>query len=289
MRFPFLPPGLKPAVMAAVPERYRSEYDLWLTKLVAMHFMTTVSELGFNEPGGLGSTGFHEGQEDINFRKARLPDLRWFANFCTEISHTYLGLAPELEFTFLGLDQEDEAAADALDQNRLESGRMTLNECRAKLGLPPYEFDEADMPMEMTARGVVFLEGSAKAAPAGVLIEPASEKPGDDTGGSGATSPTQRRPIKSGGGSSTAAKALSEGDAAMEVLAFRRWAAKPRRFNGGNGVNVRPFNFEHLTPELAKQLGVSELLDNPLADFSKAGGAAPKALTSSSSPYTPRP
>jgi hypothetical protein len=271
LRFPFLPPGLEPAQMTPVPERYRSEYDLWLTKLVAMHFMTTVSELGFNEAGGLGSTGFHEGMEDINFRKARLPDLRWFADFCTEISHTYLHLAPELEFTFLGLDQEDEAAADLLDQNRLVSARMTLNECRAKLGLPPYDFAEADMPMMQTARGVVFLKDASKTAPAGVLIEPASEQEGADEGGkSGATSPTQRRPIKSGGGSSQAAKALSEGNAALEVLAYRRWV-------GRHPDSPRPFNFEHLTPELAKQLGVSDLLDSPMAVF-KAGGAAPKEL-----------
>lgn len=287
LRFPFLPPGLEPAQAAQVAERYKSEYDLWLTKLVSMHFNTTVSELGFNESGGLGSTGFHEGMEDINFRKARLPDLRWFATFCTEISKAYLNMPAELEFTFMGLDQEDEAAADLLDDNRLRSGRMTLNETRARIDLPPYDFPEADMPMEMTQRGVVFLKDASKQAPAGVIIEPASEEPKIPAPANASGAPGEAGNNKV---PANTAKALIEGAAAMEVLAYRKWAVK-------HPDPARPFYFENLTPDLAKQLGVSGLLDDPHADFSKAGGAAPKAsssgpaglVTSSSSPYTERP
>lgn len=263
MRFPFLPPGLRPASMTQVPERYKADYDLHLVKLVAMHYGTTISELGFTETGGLGSAGFHEGQEDINWRRGRLPDLRWFADFCTTISRTHLGLPAELEFTFLGLDQEDEAAADALDQNRLESGRMTLNETRAKLGLPAYDFAEADMPMEMTARGVVFLQGASQTAPNGVLIEPASEPnsvmpPGGIGHPVGGSSPTARRPIGPGGGGVS-----KEAAAAAELLSFRRWAAK-------RPDPARPFRFEHLDAGLAARLGVTDLLDDErcqLADF----------------------
>jgi hypothetical protein len=284
MRFGMLPPGLKAAMMAQPGERYRPDYDLHLVKLLAMHYQVTATELGFTDTGGLGSTGYHEGQEDIGFRKSRLPDLRWFGGLITEISKTYLNMPKELEFYFLGLDSEDEAAADALDQNRVASGRMTLNESRARQGLPAYDFDEADMPQLQTARGIVFIEDASKTAPAGVMIEPASESNQieGDLSSAQVKSPTQRRPIQSGGGKT--AKSLD--DLAIEEMAkFIRWDHE-------HPGAARPFRCEHLTKELAVEFGLNGYDDR--IEFAKAGGAAPKApgqggsLTSSWSPYTHR-
>lgn len=280
MRANFLPPGLRAAAMQTVGERYRPDYDLHLVKLVAMHYLVTITELGFTESGGLGSTGYHEGQEDIQFRKARMPDLKWFGTLCTQLQKSYLNAPDVLEFAFLGLDAEDEAAADLIDHQRLADGRQTMNELRIKIGQPPLSFKEADMPMLQTARGVVFLEGASEQAPSGVLIEPASE-PNDvgDPGQGGGTSPTQRRPIKSGGGGSP--KVTKE--ALQEIAAYARWNTKPQS---------RPFQFEHLTEDQAAESGLT--FDH--AEFAKAGGAAPKAssglagsLTSNWSPYSGQP
>ncbi len=289
MRFPFLPPGLKAAAMAHPGERYRPDYDLHLVKLVAMHFQCTITELGFTEQGGLGSTGYHEGQEDINFRKGRLPDLRWFGNLITAISRTYLKLPPELEFAFLGLDQEDEAAADQIDQNRVASGRMTLNQANAKLGLPPYGFKEADMPMLQTARGVVFFDGASEMAPGGVLIEPASESNEIEGAMSGARvkkpgtaqSPTERRPIASAGGK--ASKDATYGDKWAEVDKCRKWLAK--------GGHTRKFQFDLIDLDDAGHF-CADLIIEDQVEFAKAGGSGPKASgpdgssTLSWSPYT---
>ena len=267
MRVRFLPPGLKPSTLAHPGERYRPDYDLHLVKLVAMHFGTTASELGFNDSGGLGSTGYHEGQEDINFRKGRLPDLRWFADLITEISRTHLKMPPELEFTFLGLDEEDEAAADAIDQNRVASGRMTLNQAVARIGLPALNFKEADMPMVQTARGVVFLEGSSEIATTGVMIYPASESneiEGGISSSQGKTSPTQRRPIASAGG-----KPATQ-DVVDEITAFKRWSER-------SALHDRVFTFEHLTEDLAKDLAPDLfLVGNSRVQLAKASDAAPK-------------
>jgi hypothetical protein len=254
--------------MPQVGERYRPDYDLHLVKLVAMHYGVTITELGFTETGGLGSTGYHEGQEDIQFRKGRLPDLKWYGALCTQISRTHLHMPDVLEFSFLGLDDDDEAAADAIDHQRLADGRITLNEARLKIGQPALEFDEANMPMLETARGVVFLEGASEAVPAGTLIEPASEN--NTMQGPGVSpqaapvSPTQRRPISSGGG--TASK-----EALDEFRAYLRWLAKP-------GKHDRKFHFEHLTEDVAKSLGD---WNYDLAEFAKAGGSGPKASSSS--------
>jgi hypothetical protein len=275
----FLPPGLKPVQLQNFGEKYTANYDLHLIKLVAMHFNTTATELGFPETGGLGSQGFHEGQEDINFRRGRIPDLKWFADLCTEISLTYLRMHPDLEFYFLGLDSEDEAATDLLEQNRVASGRQTINEARARLGLNGFSFKEADMPMLQTARGVVFLDGASDMAPAGVLIEPASEInqiSGPDEGAKAKpTSPTQRRPLSSASAGGRASKdelehAVARADAEKEFKRYSKWLL--------SGAHKRAFKAEFITKELAEELGYEEDdFDPDLFEFAKASGAGPKA------------
>ncbi|TVZ01262.1 hypothetical protein EAS64_33835 [Trebonia kvetii] len=241
-RSPLLPYGVEPANSPAIPERYKADYDLFLIKLQAMHFGVTMPELGFSEPGGLGSAGYHEGQEDIQFRKD-LTSVRWLNSFVTGISRTHLNMSDAVEFSFLGLDEEDETAADQIDHNRLADGRATINENRVKIGLPPFDFKEADMPMLQTARGVVFLNGAAEAAPPGVLIEPAELNgeitPGTADGVGSAKvqgSPKPARPVK---------KAPSAADAAKEIEQFGKWLAK-----GSPGE----FEFRALDDETAEAL-----------------------------------
>jgi len=299
-RNPLLPTGIEPVRSEQNNERYKPEYDLFLIKLQAMHFGVTMPELGFSEPGGLGSAGYHEGQEDVQFRKD-LTTVRWYNSFVTGLSRTHLGMPDALEFTFLGLEEEDEAAADKIDDDRTHGGRMTLNESRVKIGLPPFDFPEADMPMLMTQRGVVFLQGAASAAPPGVIIEPAelqTDLKGDPNapGGKPREAKVQGsnqgpRPVKQSASAADMAKA------AGEVETYRRWRVKPARFNGGNSPHPRTFLFEHLTEDLAKELA-PDLLGNRLIEFAKAagpGGAAPKVSSSNgpdgsrlthSSPYT---
>jgi hypothetical protein len=300
-RFSILPPGIEPVTPQQIQERYKADYDLHLIARVAMHYGVMLPELGFTEKGGLGSAGYHEGQEAVGYRRFRLPDIRWFARFLTAISRAQLDFPPELEFAFLGLEEEDEAAVDEVVQNKTQSARMTLNEARARDGLPPYDFPEADMPMVQTARGVVFVEGASESAPPGVMIEPASELPKVPAGpgASGAPgqpvqpqpgqgqSPTQRRPISPAGRGKTAAAA------AKELESFRSWVKK-------HPSAGRRFEFEDLTYEEAASLD-PDLIDAHLdkAFFKAAGGGNPKASiprsgmpgrqTSPWSPYTPEP
>jgi hypothetical protein len=259
----FMPPGFELQENHAIEERYKADYDLHLIKLVAMHFGLTVTELGFTEQGGLGSSGYHEGQQDIQFRKGLLPDTRWFSKFLTMISRTQLQMSPDLEFAFLGMDDEDEASADSVDENRVKSGRMTINEARVRAGMPPVGVPEADMLHEQTARGVVFLDGASKLAPAGVMIEPASEQVNTDPEGQ-PVSPTQRRPVKS---TSPKAGAAAK-DIADEIRAYRKWDKR-------NPGAARPFRFEMVTADLAKDLA-PDLIGQGNVEFAK-GDADPKA------------
>jgi hypothetical protein len=281
-RNPLLPEGIEPVRNEGQSDRYKPDYDLFLIKLQAMHFGVTMPELGFSEPGGLGSSGYHEGQEDIQFRKD-LTTVRWLNTFVTSISRTHLGMPAALEFAFLGLDEEDESTADAIDDMRVHGARMTLNEARVKVGQPPYDFPEGDMPMLMTPRGVVFISGAATAAPPGVLVEPAELKtgpgePGDESGDDGdyeqggpdeppkakvQGSPAPARPVK---------RSPSAAAMAKELAQFATWIEK------GKG----PYDFEFL------------VLDEYEADLLKAaaGGGNPKDSSpagftpTSSSPYT---
>lgn len=173
-------PGFKPEMMPSVDERYKPDYDLHLIKLLASFFGVPITELGFTETKGLGSTGYHEGQEDVMDRVGRRPDIACLRELINDISRTWLGAPPEIEFDFLGLESEDEAAQDAVADTRVRSGRMTYNEDRKRLGLPLYDFPEADMPIVVSQRGgVTFLEGAAQVAQPGVMLSPAQAAPTD--------------------------------------------------------------------------------------------------------------
>lgn len=303
MRYPFLPPGIEPVTPAQIQERYKADYDLHLIARVGMHFGVMLPELGFTERGGLGSAGYHEGQEAVGYRRFRLPDIRWFARFLTAISRAHLDDFPrELEFAFLGLEEEDEAAVDEVVQNKTSTARMTLNEARARDGEPAYDFPEADMPMVITARGVVFVQGASEVAPPGVLIEPASEnaemKVGPGAAGAPgqpvqapqqgqAQSPTQRRPIAPAGRGKTAA-------AAKELETFRGWVKK-HASSSAEALASRPFVFDELTYDEAYALDpdfVWEYKNHALFKATTAGGGNPKAPNrgshgNSTSPWQP--
>ncbi|MGE7437953.1 hypothetical protein [Kitasatospora sp. NPDC001175] len=262
-RLRVLPPGFDAEIFDTVAEKYKPEYDLYLLKLVASHFDTTIAELGFTETGGLGSAGYHEGQADVQHRKATLPTLRWLQQLITSISRTHLGMPAELEFRFLGLENEDEAAADEVASKRVGTARMTLNEDRDRIGLPRYSFPEADMPMLMTSRGVVFLEGASELAQPGEIVEP--PKPATDEQPTGETDPDDDS-ADSGDRDDTGAgpdgeddheddDGDSDGTAAdrgqlvkAELAAYHRWARR-------NPQSRRTFRFDTVTkadaPDLA--------------------------------------
>jgi len=229
-----LPPGSHLVQTADIPERYKPDYDMFLIKLVAGDFGLTATELGFPEVGSLGAS-FHEGEEDVMNRVTRRPDANWIEGIATELLQRHLGMPSVLKVQILGLESEDEAAADAVAQTRVASGRMTMNEDRARQGLPAYDFEEADMPMLQLQRGVVFLEGASEKAPPGELVSPAQAPPAQPgqvpgPGGEGAGPPAGAGQQKRGKPSSAdqgkqqgAAKALAAlGQVAYEAAALAR-------------------------------------------------------------------
>jgi len=251
LRFRILPWGMTPADgHGEIGERYKPDYDLHLIKLVAAHFDTTIAELGFTEVGGLGSTGWHEGQADVQGRKATRPTMAMLQALVTDVSRQFLGMPEELEFRILGLESDDEDASDEVADRRLKAGRLTVNEDRDRQGMPRFTTPNADRPFLMTARGPVFLD-TADHPTDEAVNEPGAQ---DDEQGADV-----------GDGQSPADEEQQQAVKSAELAAYTRWARRTR--TGG-----RPFTFEHLTPDQAKAAGVNMAH----ASF-KAGGADPKA------------
>lgn len=251
-RLRVLPPGFDIETPDDFGEKYKPEYDLFLIKQISSHFDVTIAELGYTETGGLGSTGWHEGQAAVQQRKATLPTLRWLQQLLTAISRSHLRMPDELEFRFLGLEEEDEAAADEVAGNRVQWGRMTLNEDRDRLGQPRYDFPEADMPMVMTSRGVILLAGAAERGEPGSNIgaekdnRAAATEPADDADGAGEEPDTE---ADADDGADDGKDGEERADAVKaELAAFRRWTRR-------NPEPARPFEFQTVTktdaPDLA--------------------------------------
>jgi hypothetical protein len=256
-KFKLMPPGVHAVQSAQVAERYKPDYDLFLIKLVAGDFGMPASEIGFTEPGALGAS-FHEGEQDILYRQTRIPDAQWLGGIATELAVKQLAAPKALKVIILGLESEDEAAADAVAEQQVRSGRMTLNQDNDRRGAASYDFDEADMPMLMTGRGVVFLEGASKQAPPGELIEPVTA-PKPAPGQEPPEEDQADEDVKPGPAKPTAK---------AEAVTLRKWARK--------SGHARPFACQSLTADLAKVL-CPELAASPQVVF-KDADARGKAL-----------
>lgn len=255
LRWSLLPPGTKAVLPAEVAERYKPEMDRFLVTLVCGDFGIPPSEIGFTETGALGSS-FHEGEEDILQRNVRQPDANWIGSIATRLARRQLGMPAALKVKVLGLESEDEAAADQVADQRVRGGRATLNEDRARRGEAPYGFPEADMPMVLTGRGVVFLEGASQQAPPGELVGPVQAPP--------AGAPLEGEEDGSGdeGQGDDAPPAASK---SAELAALRKWLGK-------HPSPSRPFACKALTAADAPQYAA-----DPRVAFKAGDGGRPKA------------
>lgn len=261
-RFQVLPKGFKPEQTKDVGERYKKDFDEFLLKLVCGHLGVLPSQLGITPGEGLGGQGHQEGEEDSEERLSTRPTTQWLAALITKISRQYLGMSSDLTFKFLGLDAEDEAVADTVGENRMRSGRATLNEERDRLGLHRFDFPEADTPMIVDRTGVIFLDGEKarteqdREIPYGVGPAP-TPNPNDASLGvaaqvpSGSSTPPAKAPAASAStpkpqnGSQSAAQQKAE-----ELVALRRFAKR-----GGR----RAFTARHLTPEDVEAAGLTKV------------------------------
>lgn len=161
LRVKVMPNGWKAVQMSTVDERYRPEYDLYLLKLLCSYFGVPITELGFTETQGLGSSGMHEAQADVSGRVGKRPDTAVLTDVINELNLEFLKMPPELEFSFadpVGANDMDSAQTDQLRQ---QGGVITVNDIRHSQGLALLPFQEANMPFILGGpQGIIFLEGA---------------------------------------------------------------------------------------------------------------------------------
>jgi hypothetical protein len=156
----FLPAGFDPSYPNMAGEKFTSDFDLHLIRLICAAFDVLPSSLGFTPNhgmGGMGGMGHQQSEQDTQLYRATKPTAQWVVDLINEIGRTYLNMPAEVTFQFHGLDPEDEQKEADLLTVKVQGGLHTLNEARDQQNLPRYDFPEADQPMVVTPTGPVWL------------------------------------------------------------------------------------------------------------------------------------
>lgn len=222
-RAKFLPQGFTPHELTGFAEKYKSEFDEHLIRLLALEFDVMPTELGFPPKSGLGGSGHQEGEAATTQRKAVRPAAAWLTSILNEISSAWLAMPDTLTFKFLGLEAEDEQDALAGMESLSTRAAITVNEMRDETGRPRFDIPEADMPFFITGRDIVPLEGMLERLAA--QAEAAAATPNVAAGDQGAEDKTP--PASSPGKSDSAPKASASKVA--EAQAFKSKIRNVRR------------------------------------------------------------
>lgn len=172
-----LPKGIHLNQMMDFAEKFQPELDEFLIKLLCMCWDVMPTEIGFPPKSGIGGKGHQEGEASATYRKGIRPEVVWVSALLTEISRTYLGMPQDLAFTFIGYQQEDQKVEEEAADLRIRSARSTINEERARVGKPLFDFPEADEPLVVTGSGLVFVNGAMQAQQDAAITPPAVDAP----------------------------------------------------------------------------------------------------------------
>lgn len=177
-----LPTGLKAVQYEGYGEKFKDVLDEYLVNSICGHFGVLPTEIGFAPKGGLGGSGFQDGQAESSEVIGVMPLANWTARMLTNLSYVFLGMPRELEFKFQPSGRNDAAGMAAEIDIKRKNGGLTLNEARSREGLPLIEAPEADQPMIVTPAGVFFVTDDGLVPIADPASEPAPEENPDATG-----------------------------------------------------------------------------------------------------------
>jgi hypothetical protein len=152
-----LPTGLNPVQFDGYGEKFKDVLDEYLVNSICGHFGVLPTEIGFAPKGGLGGSGFQDGQAESSEVIGIMPLANWTARMLSNLSYVFLGMPRELEFQFAPSGRTDSAGLAAEVDIKRKNGGLTLNEARSREGLPLIEAPEADQPMIVTPAGVFFV------------------------------------------------------------------------------------------------------------------------------------
>jgi hypothetical protein len=152
-----LPAGIKPVQFDGYGEKFKDVLDEYLVNSICGHFGVLPTEIGFAPKGGLGGSGFQDGQAESSEVIGVLPLANWVGRMISNLSYVFAGMPRELEFKFQP-SKRNEGVGLAQEQDiKRKNGGLTLNEQRSRDGLPLIDAPEADQPMIVTSAGAFFL------------------------------------------------------------------------------------------------------------------------------------
>jgi hypothetical protein len=159
------------------PEQ-KNEFDEWLSRVICFAFSIppTWAVKMTNRSSG-------EKQSDQAEEEGLEPTKEWIKDLVDNIVADELD-SPDLELAWLEETDIDPTKQSAIIQQKVNGGRMTLNESRDIDGLERYPDPAADKPMAFTAQGFVPIEANIGKSPFG-------GKPGTPLDGAPERTPTE--------------------------------------------------------------------------------------------------
>jgi hypothetical protein len=254
-----LPDGMTPIFPPSPDAKFNPDQDEYILKQLCGHFGVMPTQLGFAPKGGLGGVGVQEGEASSAQTLGMRPTVLWLTDLLNQLSYRFLNMPKDLTFTLRDSSSLDEQLDAVRRSSDLMSGQITMNEARAEVGRPLFDFPEADMPLipnnlvpvadaqEIASRLPVTPVETANLEP----IPTATPETEDDSGNTGMTDSDKTvNPVQ------------------IELAAFAKWT---------KGARKREFMFEFLDGDKAKSLNVLAKHDpsaaRELAHVFKAGKA----------------
>jgi hypothetical protein len=246
-----LPTGLEPVVNEGYGEKFKDTLDDYLITSICGHFGVQPSEIGFAPKGGLGGSGFQEGEAQSAEAIGIQPLANWYSKMITNLSYTYLGMPRELEFKLMTSKRQDNESSARKAQIEVTSAGKTINERRSELGLPLLDTPQADMPMLVTGSDIFLFSPDGIINAATVTSAPALEGPNatpvnPETPAINNGEPLQEQGVPKVEEEEAEDDAEKEKETADEVKAFMKWANKGKR--------ARLFEFKSLDPIVGEAL-----------------------------------
>jgi 8-oxo-dGTP pyrophosphatase MutT (NUDIX family)/2'-5' RNA ligase len=157
-----LPPGIEPMWPPQIDEHYKSDYDNFLIIQMGSKFGVPATQLGVQAKAGLSGGRQMEGEEDQTEHFVTEAFVNFLIDVQNDLARRYLGIGREITATCqdTGGSEQDILQQANADTQTVNNGRITLNDWRAKNGLPLYSMPEADEPFIAGAQGPVFLKGT---------------------------------------------------------------------------------------------------------------------------------
>jgi hypothetical protein len=239
-----LPSGLHPVEPAGYDQKFTDVFDNFLVNSICGHFGVMPSEIGVNPKSGLGGAGFQDGESQSSEVIGLVPLAEWMSRMLSNLSYVFLGMPRELQFKFMPSDRNDSLEAAQEDDIRVKNGTLSLNEARARMGLPLLEAEEADTPIYTTSQGSFFVTADGVMDFATGTVTDSQDEAANDA--AVPSEPTVEETPAEENVEPVTAPTSSKMDLAVdEAKLFLRWLRKSP---------ARPFEFRYLPSAYAETL-----------------------------------